>query len=85
MHHSDELRTPLTRDMKLCLATPFPASPAKSPPSKKTKKQTESGDFADILNAIQELLTKQDATFQKLISSENSTDATTKAVDNLSW
>lgn len=72
------------RDMKHCLATPFPASPAKSPPSKKTKKKNESGDFADILNAIQELSSKQDATFQKLISIENLTEATTKAVDNLS-
>lgn len=80
----------------LCLATPFPASPAKSPPSKKSKKKSEtSGDIVDILNAIQALSAKQDvtiqalsakqdATFQKLISIEKSTDATTKAVDNLS-
>ncbi len=32
-------------DFKLCLATPFPASPAKSPPSKKAKKKTESGCY----------------------------------------
>lgn len=89
---SDETK----HDHNLCLATPFPASPAKSPPSKKSKKKSEtSGDIADILNAIQALSAKQDATiealsakqdatFQKLISIENSTDATTKAVDNLS-
>lgn len=83
-------------DFNLSLATPFPASPAKSPPSKKSKKKSEtSGDIADILNAIQALSAKQDATiealsakqdatFQKLISIENSTDAMTKAVDNLS-
>ncbi|RXN09225.1 cytoplasmic dynein 2 heavy chain 1-like protein [Labeo rohita] len=72
-------------DMDLCLATSFPASPAKSPPSKKTKKKTgTTGELTDVLHAIQELSTKQDATFQKLISIENSTDATTKAVENLS-
>ncbi|ROL43507.1 hypothetical protein DPX16_0404 [Anabarilius grahami] len=75
-------------DFSLRLATSFPETPAKSPPSKKSKKKSETretcGDIANILNAIQALSAKQDATFQKLISIENSTDATTKAVDNLS-
>lgn len=70
---------------KLGLATPLPASPAKSPPPKKPKKKPEiSGEFTDILNAIHTLSVKQDATLQKLTAIETSADATTKAVDNLS-
>lgn len=53
-------------DLNLCLAMPFPATLAKSPPSKKSKKKSEtSGDIADILKCHSSTVSKTRCYFPK--------------------